>query len=428
MIAASFDDIIAITGFSICIQIAFGLRDGSAWQIAVGPLQVCVVRVDVCALCALCAHACWRVRACVRCSVSLLLPKRSTHTHTHAPPPQKTNPTHNTTQVVFGIAGGLAAGFMLGWTRLLFDNKYKRLIGIYGAALFLMFFLESFDMLSGGALGSLAVGLATCYAWEEGFPRRASLGPNSDYSADIERVVAKVWNWVMEPLLFGTIGVSINFAKLSPGIIPTSLIIIISGLTLRVIATFFVMTGFKDTWRERGFYAIAWTPKATVQAALSAVPLSMAMKYETPGTAAYDQWVYWGEAILTTGIFTIVVCASAGTLLTYWLAPVLLKKVCACRARVRVCVRAVRVLCARVVAAEARRQGARASVCVSKRRPHAPQNTPTHPHTPPPKNIKGAAAPRAQAELAQRARDHGERGGRPAGRRRGPRRALFPCA
>jgi hypothetical protein len=35
-------------------------------------------------------------------------------------------------QVVFGIIGGIIAGYVLGCTKL-FNNKYKRLIGIYGA-------------------------------------------------------------------------------------------------------------------------------------------------------------------------------------------------------------------------------------------------------------------------------------------------------
>jgi hypothetical protein len=35
-------------------------------------------------------------------------------------------------QVIFGILGGIIAGFVLGCTKL-FNNKYKRLIGIYGA-------------------------------------------------------------------------------------------------------------------------------------------------------------------------------------------------------------------------------------------------------------------------------------------------------
>jgi hypothetical protein len=55
-----------------------------------------------------------------------------------------------------------------------------------------MFFLEHYDMLSGGALGSLTVGLVTCFMWERGRPHRVSLGPSQTYSADVERVMAVV--------------------------------------------------------------------------------------------------------------------------------------------------------------------------------------------------------------------------------------------
>lgn len=40
VIAASFDDIIAITGFSIFINVAIASGDDAAWMIASGPLQV----------------------------------------------------------------------------------------------------------------------------------------------------------------------------------------------------------------------------------------------------------------------------------------------------------------------------------------------------------------------------------------------------
>lgn len=40
-------------------------------------------------------------------------------------------------------------------------------------------------------------------------------------------------------------------------------------MCLRTIVTFLVMSGFGYTAREKLFYALAWTPKATVQAALS---------------------------------------------------------------------------------------------------------------------------------------------------------------
>lgn len=55
-----------------------------------------------------------------------------------------------------------------------------------------MFFLEYHDMLSGGALGSLFVGLVTCYMWEGGRPRCASSGPCDTFAPDVERVMAVV--------------------------------------------------------------------------------------------------------------------------------------------------------------------------------------------------------------------------------------------
>lgn len=264
VIAASFDDIIAITGFSIFINVAIATGDNAAWLIASGPLQV-----------------------------------------------------------IFGILGGIIAGFVLGCTKL-FNNKYKRLIGIYGAALLIMFFLEYFDMLSGGALGALTVGMVTCYTWEHGKPAKLSQGPCQNFSADVERVMAKVWNWIMEPMLFATIGTSIVFSELPGNTIPLSLLVVCTGLCVRVIITYFIMGSRRYNWKERVFYAIAWTPKATVQASLSAVPLAL-INNNLAGSPDYAQWQRWGEDCLATGIFAIIVCATLGTLLVFWLAPVLLE-------------------------------------------------------------------------------------------------------
>jgi hypothetical protein len=118
------------------------------------------------------------------------------------------------------------------------------------------------------------------------------------------------------------------------------------------------------TWKEQLFYAVAWSPKATVQASLSAVPLSL-IEANLAGSPDYDQWLRWGQVciglaagwcscegavvnvpaawlhhaptlllpcpcrlqdILATGIFAIIVCATLGTLAVYWLAPVLLEQ------------------------------------------------------------------------------------------------------
>lgn len=81
----------------------------------------------------------------------------------------------------------------------------------------------------------------------------------------------------------------------------------------------------KYTFKERVFYAVAWTPKATVQASLSAVPLSM-IQTLMAHRPDYLLWEQWGKEILTTGVFAIIICGTLGTLLVFLLAPVLLKK------------------------------------------------------------------------------------------------------
>jgi len=98
-----------------------------------------------------------------------------------------------------------------------------------------------------------------------------------------------------------------------------------AGLCVRVVITYFIMGKARYTWKERVFYAIAWTPKATVQASLSAVPLAL-ISSNLAGSPDYAQWQQWGKDCLATGIFAIIVCATLGTFLVFWLAPVLLEK------------------------------------------------------------------------------------------------------
>jgi NhaP-type Na+/H+ or K+/H+ antiporter len=78
-------------------------------------------------------------------------------------------------------------------------------------------------------------------------------------------------------------------------------------------------------WKEQLFFAVAWTPKATVQASLSAVPLAL-INRTMVNDLNYEQWVHWAEDLLATGIFAIIICATLGTLFVFWFAPVLLDK------------------------------------------------------------------------------------------------------
>ena len=57
--------------------------------------------------------------------------------------------------------------------------------------------------------------------------------------------------------------------------------------------------------------------------ALAGAPLALITKYKV-GEPDYDQWVEWGNDILVTGIFAIIICGTLGTLLIHLTAPRLL--------------------------------------------------------------------------------------------------------
>ena len=76
-------------------------------------------------------------------------------------------------------------------------------------------------------------------------------------------------------------------------------------------------TGGKGlTTIERLFIALSWIPKATVQAALASVPLDM-VKFSMEETDTnYNKYYDWGQAILTTSVFSIIVTAPIGLLVS----------------------------------------------------------------------------------------------------------------
>jgi NhaP-type Na+/H+ or K+/H+ antiporter len=104
--------------------------------------------------------------------------------------------------------------------------------------------------------------------------------------------------WVgAEVLLFVLVGatVDINYA-LKSGIYAIS--IVLGALVFRMIGVYVCLIKTKLSKKERLFCMVAYTPKATVQAAIGAVPLSM-------GLAC-------GQQVLTVAVLSILITAPFG--------------------------------------------------------------------------------------------------------------------
>ncbi len=118
--------------------------------------------------------------------------------------------------------------------------------------------------------------------------------------------------WVgAEVLLFALVGAAVPLSYAAAAG-PRAVALVGGALLFRMAGVGASVAGTQLTGRERLFSAIAYTPKATVQAAVGGVPLAM-------GLAC-------GELALTVAVLSIVLTAPLGAALIDWAAPRLLPR------------------------------------------------------------------------------------------------------
>ena len=106
----------------------------------------------------------------------------------------------------------------------------------------------------------------------------------------------KLWV-VAEIVLFVLVGATVDIKyAVSAGIL--SIVLILGVLVFRMLGVFLCLLKTKLTMRERMFCMIAYTPKATVQAAIGGVPLAMGLSC--------------GNIVLTIAVVAILITAPLG--------------------------------------------------------------------------------------------------------------------
>ena len=104
--------------------------------------------------------------------------------------------------------------------------------------------------------------------------------------------------WVAaEVFLFVLVGATININYLS-NVGMKALVVIAGALSFRMLGVFVCLLGTKLSMKERLFSMMAYTPKATVQAAIGGIPLSLGLEC--------------GDMVLTVAVLAIVLTAPLG--------------------------------------------------------------------------------------------------------------------
>ena len=210
--------------------------------------------------------------------------------------------------LIFGILGGLLCGCTKLW-----NKPYKRTYIILSIGLFYMMVAEHYHYGGGGALAGLVMAVVATHCWHTAYCGHWSLPANNDWNHEVEHDVAHLWGNLAQPLLFGSIGATIFIPDIiSGGYIGKAIAIICIGVAVRTPMAALSTVGRDFELKERTFIALSWIPKATVQAALASKPLEMVETYMDPDDKDYHKYEEWGKAVLATAVLSILITAPIG--------------------------------------------------------------------------------------------------------------------
>jgi NhaP-type Na+/H+ or K+/H+ antiporter len=195
-------------------------------------------------------------------------------------------------QIPFSIILGILAGTIAGLIVYSVFVKYKpratkKSLILIGISIILVWFegvIQSFIHMS-ALIGVMTIGFII-------------LEKSEPMAHIISRKLGKVWIFA-EILLFVLVGAQVDINVAWDAGLTGGLVILI-GLIFRSIGTYISVMGTDLNFNEKMFCVVAYIPKATVQAAIGAVPLAAGVES--------------GEIILAVAVLSIILTAPVGAI------------------------------------------------------------------------------------------------------------------
>ena len=187
--------------------------------------------------------------------------------------------------IVTGIIVGLIAGFLfVKWFAKINIRATVKAIIVLSVSFALSTFEDSFKMIPFASLiAIMAIGIGI-KKW------------GSHYAKELSGKYDKMWA-VAEIFLFVLVGASVAVdSAVSAGV--SAIILVLGVLLFRMVGVFVCILGTKLSMKEKLFCMIAYTPKATVQAAIGGLPLAMGLPC--------------GQIVLTVSVIAILFTAPLG--------------------------------------------------------------------------------------------------------------------
>ena len=196
--------------------------------------------------------------------------------------------------VILGVLAGVIAGYGL---YFLFEMSFKKGRGIRNSVKVIIILAVSFLLIAAETLlkgyaafsGLLAVVAAACVL---------KLKSEQSVTKRLSEKFGKLW-LAAEVMLFVLVGAAVDIRyTLTAG--ASAIAMILLALAFRAVGVAICLIGAKLTAREKLFCVIAYLPKATVQAAIGAVPLSLGLPC--------------GKTVLSVAVLAILITAPLGAI------------------------------------------------------------------------------------------------------------------
>lgn len=188
--------------------------------------------------------------------------------------------------IIMGIIGGIVVGKLLSWWFTRFHIRDSGKVMIMVSVAFLLLALEQIKLSYLAFSGLIAIMMlgATFQIEKPEVARRLSIK------------FSKLW-MASEVILFVLVGASVSLAHLS-GVGLNSILLIGLSLMIRISGVLISLIKTNYSFKERIFIGLAYIPKATVQAAIGGIALSLNHPL--------------GQLILSTAVLSILIAAPLG--------------------------------------------------------------------------------------------------------------------
>jgi solute carrier family 9B (sodium/hydrogen exchanger), member 1/2 len=297
--AASLDDVLAICGLGMAMDVAFarleGDGDGSRaalWTALVVPITVVggvVVGVLLGAL---------------QYGIALLRPSDSMESLVHS----------DTSKAAVLLV--LCVAVVYGAATVEYDAAGYLAVMIMGRLCCVFFSLVHMTTCS------YYIWIFDAVLWHAGFvAARGWDRLDTHDTAGVSENFKQMWS-VLMPALFMLIGAQVDLSVISLGVVGEALVVLAVAVVGRVLITYSIMTlepGLQ--LYERMFIALAWLPKATVQAALGSVVLDRSLSLTLSDDAEELEAERAGKFILTAAVLAILITAPIGAIGIYVAGP-----------------------------------------------------------------------------------------------------------